>query len=143
MKTRQILLAHCVACLTLLTSNAQAEKTLSAAGESSMVVSLVVISPLLLADLSGALVVKSVDASGKGIKVVLQGVANGAQASFEFSGKMSQDFSLATGQSVKLVALSSGHLLVASGKVLAFLPNEIGKSLLYHDTVAARSSNQH
>lgn len=136
-------LIFCLASLILFSasSSARAEKVPSAIEGSSMTASLVVVlPPLMLSKMSGDLVVKSVETSGKVSKVVLQAVADGASASFEFSGKMSQDFSLATGQSVKLVATTSGHILVASGKVLAFFPNEIGKSLLYQDTVAARSS---
>jgi hypothetical protein len=33
---------------------------------------------------------------------------------------------------------STGALLVAGGKVLAFIPNEIGKTLIHHARVAER-----
>ena len=36
---------------------------------------------------------------------------------------------------VSVVAVSTGHVLVASGKAIAFIPNELGKSLLYHSKV--------
>jgi len=36
---------------------------------------------------------------------------------------------------VEVVAMSAGQALVASGKVLAFIPNESGKALLHHSKV--------
>lgn len=35
------------------------------------------------------------------------------------------------GQMVKVASTGAGQLLIASGQVIAFLPNEMGKSLLY------------
>ena len=43
--------------------------------------------------------------------------------------------SLAAGAVVNVVALSTGHMLVMSGKAIAFIPNELGKALLHHSKV--------
>jgi hypothetical protein len=32
--------------------------------------------------------------------------------------------------------MSAGHALVVSGKVIAFIPNELGKALLHHSQVS-------
>ncbi|MBI3230200.1 MAG: hypothetical protein HYZ45_08520 [Burkholderiales bacterium] len=101
---------------------------------------LVLAVPLAVLDMSGAVVVKSVDVSAQGATVVVRSVAKGAEASFNVVGQVSQDLSKAAGQSARLVVVGSGHLLVASGKVLAFIPNEIGKSMLYSNKVAQRGS---
>ena len=39
------------------------------------------------------------------------------------------------GTTLDVVATSTGHMLVFSGKVLAFIPNELGKALLHHEKV--------
>lgn len=38
---------------------------------------------------------------------------------------------IGTGQLVQVVGIGSGTLLTSSGRLLAFLPNELGKSLVY------------
>ncbi len=87
---------------------------------------------ILVADASGAVVVESVSRVGEGVHVVLKGASQGAQLSLELSGKGAQGLSLAVGASGQLLATSTGHVLLISGKVIAFIPNEIGKSLLHH-----------
>jgi hypothetical protein len=42
---------------------------------------------------------------------------------------------VAAGTTLDVVATASGHMLVLSGKVLAFIPNELGKALLHHAEV--------
>jgi hypothetical protein len=39
------------------------------------------------------------------------------------------------GQSVGIVVEVAGSALVASGKIIAFIPNEIGQSLIHHSRV--------
>lgn len=43
--------------------------------------------------------------------------------------------SLATGQMIKVTSNASGYLLYSAGKIIAFIPNEFGKSLLYSQIV--------
>ena len=82
----------------------------------------------------GSLVVASVAAVGDGIEVVLKNVAKGSTATVRLSGKAAQQLSLAVGTVVEVVATATGHILMASGKAIAFIPNEAGKALI-------RSSN--
>lgn len=86
---------------------------------------------------SGVLVVASVKGVADGVVVVVKGASNGVEASIKLSGKAAEGLSVATGTVVSVVAISTGHMLVLSGKVLAFIPNEIGKSLLHHSRVDA------
>jgi hypothetical protein len=69
--------------------------------------------------------------------VVLAGASDAASATLRLSGNVVQGASLVAGVSVGLVAVSTGYLLVSAGKVLAFVPNEIGRSLLHHSRVGA------
>lgn len=87
---------------------------------------------------SGTVLVESVEAAGDASVIVLAGASGAAQASVRLSGRAAREASLAVGASVNVVATSTGYLLVAAGKVLAFIPNEIGKALLHHSRVSAR-----
>jgi hypothetical protein len=80
---------------------------------------------------SGLLVVESVTAAGEGSVVVLKGASNGVTASVRVSADVARQLSGAVGASVQAVAMSTGTMLVVSGKAIAFIPNEIGLALLH------------
>jgi hypothetical protein len=81
---------------------------------------------------SGQLVVGSMQAVGDGLEVVVKSVADGASATLRFSAQAAKGLGIAVGTAVQVIGTSTGHALVASGKVLAFIPNETGKALLHH-----------
>ena len=81
---------------------------------------------------AATMVVKSVDTAGDASVVVLAGASDAARATVRLSGRAAREASLVAGASVNVVAMSTGYLLVAGGKVLAFFPNEIGKALIHH-----------
>ncbi len=99
---------------------------------------LVVYGSLSAVAASGTAVVGSVEAAGDASVVVLAGASGAAQAAVRLSGRAARAASLVVGTSVEVVATSTGHLLVAAGNVVAFIPNEIGKALLYHARAGAR-----
>jgi hypothetical protein len=84
---------------------------------------------------SGHIVVQSVQASGDGVVLVLEGAAAGARAVVRLTGKAAHGLSVAAGTAVEVSVLSTGYLLVASGQALAFVPNEAGRALLHHSRV--------
>lgn len=84
---------------------------------------------------SGYVVVASVATVADGVVLVLQGASTGVEASVQLSGAAALGLSDAAGKAVAVTATSTGHLLVMSGRVLAFIPNETGKSLLHHSRV--------
>lgn len=90
---------------------------------------------ILTVAVAGSVVVESVKQVGDGIEVVLKGASNASAATLRFSGAAAGGISLAAGTVVEVVAMSAGHALVVSGKVLAFIPNESGKVLLHHSKV--------
>jgi hypothetical protein len=87
---------------------------------------------------SGTAVVESVELAGDASVVVLAGASDAAQVAVRLSGRAAREASLAVGTSVNVMATSSGYLLVTAGKVLAFVPNEIGRALIHHSRVSAR-----
>jgi len=81
--------------------------------------------------------VESVEASGEAVVVVLKKAGDGSLATLRLSGKGAGHASLAVGTAVTATTTASGIVLSAAGRVLAFLPNEMGKSLLHHARTGA------
>jgi len=92
---------------------------------------------LLSVAVAGSVVVVSVAASAEGVVLVLQGAGQASTATVRLSGEAARGLSIAAGTVLEVVATSTGHVLVLSGKALAFVPNELGKALLHHERAAA------
>ena len=125
--------------LALISSNAFAagdNSTLSKASDLAISGSaIVVLGSLSVVAVSGTAVVESVKSVGDGLEIVVKGASNASTATIRLSGQAAHGLSLAAGTAVNVVAMSTGHMLVLSGKVIAFIPNEIGKSLLHQSRV--------
>jgi hypothetical protein len=91
-----------------------------------------VLGSIAVVGITGSVVVASVVAVGDGIEVVLEGAGQASRATVRLSGEAARGLSIAAGTVLQVVAMSAGHALVLSGKVLAFIPNEVGQALLHH-----------
>jgi len=80
-------------------------------------------------------VVQSARVVGNGIELSLKGVSNGVQT----SAIVARDVSVGVGTSVKVVAESTGYALMAAGRMIAFVPNEVARGLLHHSEHGRRS----
>lgn len=98
----------------------------------------VVVGSLLVVAVGGSVVAQSVENVADGTVVVLKNVADGSTATVKFSGDGAKGFSHLVGQAVTVTATASGHVLIAAGKVIAFIPTEAGKSLLHHSQNGAK-----
>ena len=127
---KRLLIATCltIACATAPFAGAADASAPSQAV--SEVTGSVVGGSIIAVAVGGSLVVASVAAVGEGIEVVLKNVAKGSTATVRLSGKAAQQLSLAVGTVVDVVATATGHILMASGKAIAFIPNEAGKALI-------------
>lgn len=121
-----------LACAAQANGDASAPSRLS--GDAS---ALVVAGSLLSVAAAGSVVVTAVQASGDGIALVLEGASDAGSATVRLSGQAARGLSIAAGTVLQVVATSTGHVLVLSGKALAFVPNELGKALLHHARAAA------
>ncbi len=130
-------LAATPACAAPLQVAAAGGSGLSNASEAlSAATGLVVLGSLSAVAASSYVVVASVETVAEGVVVVLKGASTGVEASVQLSAAAAAGLSDAAGKAISVTATSTGHMLVMSGKVLAFIPNEIGKSLLHHSRVA-------
>lgn len=94
-------------------------------------VAVVIAAPALVLSAGATLSVVAVEASAEGTVWVLERASDGARASVKVAGHSVA----AVGTGVVVTAMSAGWLLSAAGEAIAFIPNEIGKSLLYNERV--------
>lgn len=94
--------------------------------------------PALLIAGTLSLSVVAVEASAQGTVWVLERASDGARVSVQLSARAVQGSALAVGTTVVVSAVTSGYILSTAGQALAFIPNEIGASLLYNERITPR-----
>lgn len=82
------------------------------------------------------LVVVSVEVVGSTTVWVLERASDGARISIKASGKLAEGVVVSTGAAVTVSVIAAGTVLSVAGEVIAFIPNEIGKALLYNEQVS-------
>lgn len=135
MKLRQWLVLIPALCLSALPAQAQQASTASSAlsaGVSEATGSIVAgtISTLAVA---GSLTVMAIEKIGESVVLVLKEASTGADVSVRVSGKALGNVSLATGAVITVVASGAGYALYSLGRMIAFIPNEVGRSLVHHN----------
>lgn len=98
-------------------------------GASTAVVAL----PVALSVDGAKLIVKGVKASAKGTVLLLESASDGAAASIELSAGALGASAASMGTAIFVSVIGTGVLLSAAGEVIAFIPNEVGKALLYNE----------
>ncbi len=119
-----------------LASTAQAHNGLSEASALSMLpIAVSVAAPVALLSAGAAFTVVAVSAVAEGTVWVLERASDGARMSLTLSGQVVGGVSVLVGAAVVTTAFSAGWVLSAAGKAIAFIPNEVGKALLYNERV--------
>ncbi|MES2103446.1 MAG: hypothetical protein V4634_05460 [Pseudomonadota bacterium] len=127
------ILAGCLLA-SFLAGNAQANDCGSC--QASAMSSFVVVGGTMSAVVaSGTVIVESVEKVADGIIVVFKGASEAGKASLKFTGTVAGGLSLAAGTVVETVGMSTGTMLMVSGQALAFIPNQVGASLLHQSRV--------
>ena len=84
-----------------------------------------------LAGIGSAYVVTGiVQGAGESVEVTLDAVGATGALSVKLSKSAVQSIALSTGTAVRVISETTGVVLVASGKVIAFIPNKLGEALL-------------
>ena len=73
---------------------------------------------------------------GDSISVVVQNTVDGSKAVVQTSASAAREVGVSVGSAVNVVAESTGYTLITAGKILAFVPNEIGKELLHQSKLS-------
>ncbi|MEO6363487.1 MAG: hypothetical protein ABIO71_09685 [Caldimonas sp.] len=119
-----------------LTSPASAQSTLSDASALSMLpIAVSVVAPVTILSGGAALSVVAVEATSIGTIWVLERASDGARASVQLVGRGIAGVSVAVGTAVAVTVLSTGWVLSAAGEAIAFVPNELGRALLYNERI--------
>jgi len=122
--------------LTSASLGARAHSELSEASAiSALPVALVLAAPAMVLVGGAALTVVSVQASATGTVWVLERASDGARATLQFAGTAAGASLAASGTAVVVTAVATGWLISAAGQAIAFVPNQIGASLLYNERV--------
>ncbi len=122
---KKVLCLSCMAIALAGAAPAQASDSVAGSVASPFVASAAVSSAVAVSAYAGGeMVVESMRAVGNGIEVILKGAAHASRVVLTLTADVVKAASLGVGQSVKVVAEGSGHLLVASGKALCFVPGD-------------------
>ena len=95
----------------------------------------VVAAPIALLSAGATLTVVAVSTVAEGTVWVLERASDGARASLVVSGQVVGGVSVLAGTAVVATACSAGWVLSAAGQAIAFVPNAVGRALLYNERV--------
>jgi hypothetical protein len=133
---KQRVLCSALACSLLLSTTAPAaahgtDPSTASSALSLLPVAVVVAAPVALLSGGAVLTVVAVQASATGTVWVLERASDGARASVVLAGGAV----VSVGTGLVVTALASGWVLGTASRAVAFIPNEIGASLLYNEQV--------
>ena len=118
-------------------SAAHAQRNPSSVSEASLVpIAISVALPVVLVAGVGSVVVTGVEASADATVWVVENVADGVKGSICFAGRAVGTVGLALGTVITVTAVGTGMLLSDAGHVIAFVPNQLGRTLSYNQRVS-------
>ncbi|STX27927.1 Uncharacterised protein [Legionella beliardensis] len=124
-------LALCFFIPTLATAQVVAPSTAASVALSTNGISQIVQGSGNILAAGSQLTIVSINNVGEFIDITLQAVANSATVTLRVSRNILGNSLLATGQAVQVIGVSSGNLIYVAGQLIAFLPNELGRHLLF------------
>lgn len=135
MSVRRSLMAGALAlALTLPAAPLRAQGAASELSAASMLpVAVSVVAPVSIFAAGAALTVVAVEGASRGTVWVLERASDGARASVTVSGELIGGLSLAAGTLVTVTAISTGWVLSAAGRAIAYVPNKVGQALLHNE----------
>lgn len=120
----------------VLSGQARAQTGASEASALSMLpLAVSVAAPVGLLSAGAAFTVVAVSVVAEGTLWVLERASDGARFSVTVAGAAAGGVSVIAGTAVVATAISTGWVLSAAGRAVCFIPNEIGKALLYNERV--------
>jgi hypothetical protein len=139
----KIPLLFCATALALATAAlpAQAHRDPSAhASEASALslsvpVAISVAAPAAVLASGAAFTVVAVETLAEGTVWVLERASDGLRFSVRFGGELAGASAVAVGTVVVSTVVAAGCVLSAAGEAIAFIPNELGRALMYDERV--------
>lgn len=87
---------------------------------------------------TAGLTVKAVESTAQGTVWVLERASDGAQFSVRFVSDAVGASVVGVGTAVTVSVVGTGYILSKAGEVIAFVPNEIGASLLHNERITRK-----
>lgn len=128
-------LAAAIAVGASASARAHSPNASDASALSMLPVAVSVAAPVMILSGGVMLTVVAVEASAEGTVWVLERASDGARASVTLSGMAAGGVSVVAGTTVVVTAFSAGWVLESAGRAIAYIPNEIGRALLYNERV--------
>ena len=132
---KKLVLAAALVLALAGTAQAHRDAASEASALSMLPIAVSVAAPAGLVLSGAAFTIVAISAVAEGTVWVLQRASDGARISVTMSAAAVGAASLVVGVAVETLACSTGWVLSAAGKAIAFIPNEIGKALLYNERV--------
>ena len=79
-----------------------------------------------------ALVVRALKPIGRTVELVVEASATGASFVLEVSAETVSALGLAAGVVLTVTAISTGYLISAGAEAIAFIPDQLSRSLIHH-----------
>ena len=133
---RSSLVAMAVAGTLATSVDARAESSTELSEASLVPVAISVALPVVLVAGVASVVVTGVEASAQGTVWVVENLADGVKGSICFAGQVVGAVAVAVGTVIVVTAVATGMVLSTAGHVIAFVPNEIGRTLSYNQRVS-------
>jgi hypothetical protein len=119
-----------------LAGQARAQSSISEMSAlSALPIAISVAAPVAILSTGAALTVVSVEATANGAIWIIERASDGTRASVNLVGRGLAGASVAAGTVIIATTLSTGCVLSAAGEAIAFIPNEIGRALLYNERI--------
>ena len=80
----------------------------------------------------GNLIVSGIGTAGESVLLTLKSSAETGAVSVRIPAAVVGTASIAVGTTIQAIVESTGYALLASGKLVGFIPNEVGTSLIHH-----------
>ncbi len=134
MKTikQKLAIGLCALCVIQAVQAKDSEPSATASALGSELVVLGSAATLSTLAASSALVIAAVEPVGESVTVVLKSASDAGEISIHVARDVVKEVGVSVGNTISVVSEATGYALVASGKVLAFIPNALGKELLHH-----------
>ena len=130
MKLAKTLIAALIS-LSVLTP-AMAQDSVARGSEASVGASVITGSAVAwVAHAGSEFTVKAIRATVHGVELTLQGASTAIETSAVVTKEALESAAVGVGTGVKVVADASGYALMASGQMIAYVPNEIARSLFH------------
>jgi hypothetical protein len=116
-------------------AQAHSDDLSAASALSAFPIAVSVAAPALVLSAGTLLVVKAVEVTAHGTVWVLERASDGARVSVEVAASTTLGASAMVGGVVTVSVIGAGTVLSLAGEVIAFIPNELGKALLYNERI--------